>query len=93
MSRRRFKRKPAMINQPPKRLGLPGPFDGNPFLYSTVSLVRHEYDAYELTAYDEWGRPFYRRWFEHGTARRQWALTEAENWADRFYLWFDGQIH
>ena len=58
-----------------------------------VEVIRHTYDAYEVVAYDIFGRLIRRRWFEHGRRRKEWALEQARQWAERYYLRFDETIY
>lgn len=53
-----------------------------------VEIVRHTYDAFEVVAYDVFGRVQRRRMFLYGARRREWAFEQAERWADRYCLWF-----
>lgn len=59
----------------------------------TVQIVRHTYDAYEVTAFDVFGRIVGHRMFAHGRNRKLWAMQQAESWADRFYLRLDETIY
>lgn len=59
----------------------------------TVEIVRHTYDEFEVTAYDLFGRVIGKRWYRYGRNRRQWAIEQARQWAQRFYLSFDGTIY
>jgi|AntRauTorcE11897_2_1112592.scaffolds.fasta_scaffold35744_2 hypothetical protein len=58
-----------------------------------VEIVRHTYDCYEVTAYDVFGRVVGHRMFSYGRRRREWAIQQAESWADRFMLWHDEKIY
>lgn len=59
---------------------------------NTVEIVRHTYDCYEVTAYDLFGKAIRRRMYSYGAKRKEWAIEQAQQWADRFYLWFDPTV-
>lgn len=60
---------------------------------NTVYIARHTYDCFEVVALDCCGRIIGHRMYRFGRNRRQWAISQAEQWAERYYLWFDGVIH
>lgn len=60
---------------------------------STVEIVRHTYDCFEVTAYGLHGQILRQRMISYGRKRREWAVQQAEAWAERYYLQFDGVIY
>lgn len=60
---------------------------------STVEIVRHTYDCYEVTAFGLHGQVLRRRAFTYGRKRKLWAMQQAEAWAEQFYLRFDRVIY
>jgi hypothetical protein len=47
--------------------------------------------AYQVTAYDIHGRVLRRRTYRRGRVsnRQAWAVEQAHQWAEQFYLYFD----
>lgn len=59
-----------------------------------VEVIRHTYDCFEVVAHGIYGNIVGHRMYCFGSAanRRQWAIEQAEQWADKFYLYFSGEI-
>lgn len=58
-----------------------------------VEIVRL-YDAhYYVAAWDIFGQLIAERTYRHGSRRREMAISQAEQWAERHYLQFDGTVH
>lgn len=58
----------------------------------TVEVIRHTYDSFEVVAYDPWGRILRHRMFIFGAKRREWAIEQANRWAEEFYLKYYGEV-
>jgi hypothetical protein len=61
-------------------------------MQNTVYIARHTYDSFEVVALDMFGKIVGHRMYRFGRRRREWAIEQARQWADRFYLYFDGTI-
>lgn len=60
---------------------------------STVEIIRHTYDSFEVVAYDLFGRIVRHRMYCHGKKRKAWAIEQAALWAEELYLWVDPTIY
>lgn len=57
-----------------------------------VHVIRLYGGHYEVIALDSFGRTLRHRTYRYGSKRRQWAVEQARQWAERFYLYYDGSV-
>jgi hypothetical protein len=61
-----------------------------------IEIVRHTHGHFEITVYGLYGEKLRHvmapMWLKTEGKRRKWALEQAAQWAERFYVHFDGKI-
>jgi hypothetical protein len=53
---------------------------------STVEVIRHDGACYEVVAYNVVGHKIGHRMYCYGSKRREWAIEQAQQWAEKHYL-------
>lgn len=65
--------------------------------HAKVEIVRLTYGWFVVSAYDMFGAKIKESqspWFlSTETRRKEWAIEQAKQWAERFYLWLDLKIY